>query len=400
VPFGALYPAPAGLAGTSATCEALSIRGEYQAFGAYRHGIRSAVVDGVTCIAGSHWQNAGGDSGVFISGCETMTVQNGLFVGNRDLGVYASGAADASLPGRICIQNNKFVNCFHAVAAKRAMKDVVIQGNEAKNCVRGFMVETLGSGVCKRVVLAGNTGQNLNTPIRVINADGFAITGNMFEALGATLADGVTIEPAVGCFGIALTGARKGVVSGNSFAGLAPGALAAYPAACHLFDLTTDADSGRSCDDTVFTANIGEGLRSGGGGVGLRNVFAGNVVRNATVAAHVTNLGAGGFARRTHPATGADEYEQPVGFADGAANAPALYRRLQTSTGVRFGAGLVGVCVGGQDRLVVTATGLGVNGMAPMARPAITGSRQGNAALADLLAKLVAYGFITDSTTV
>jgi hypothetical protein len=44
-------------------------------------------------------------------------------------------------------------------------------------------------------------------------------------------------------------------------------------------------------------------------------------------------------------------------------------------------------------------TGVGFNASAPIAKPTISGSRGGNAALADLLTKLATYGLITDGTT-
>lgn len=47
----------------------------------------------------------------------------------------------------------------------------------------------------------------------------------------------------------------------------------------------------------------------------------------------------------------------------------------------------------------MTSTTLGFYGGTPAAKPTITGSRSGNAALADLLVKLAALGLITDSTT-
>jgi hypothetical protein len=40
-----------------------------------------------------------------------------------------------------------------------------------------------------------------------------------------------------------------------------------------------------------------------------------------------------------------------------------------------------------------------VNGSAPPAKPTITGAKGGNVALASLIAALVSYGLITDSTT-
>lgn len=43
--------------------------------------------------------------------------------------------------------------------------------------------------------------------------------------------------------------------------------------------------------------------------------------------------------------------------------------------------------------------GVGFNGTSPIAKPTVTGSRGGNAALASLLTALANYGLITDSTT-
>lgn len=51
------------------------------------------------------------------------------------------------------------------------------------------------------------------------------------------------------------------------------------------------------------------------------------------------------------------------------------------------------------DLIEWNATGLGFFGTAPIAKPTVTGSRSGNAALASLCAQLAALGLITDSTT-
>lgn len=48
--------------------------------------------------------------------------------------------------------------------------------------------------------------------------------------------------------------------------------------------------------------------------------------------------------------------------------------------------------------LAVAGT-FGVNGATPAAKPAVTGSRGSNAALASLLTKLAAIGLITDSSS-
>jgi hypothetical protein len=55
--------------------------------------------------------------------------------------------------------------------------------------------------------------------------------------------------------------------------------------------------------------------------------------------------------------------------------------------------------VGGALKFKVGASGVGFNGSAAMAKPTITGSRGGNAAVASLLTQLANYGLITDGTT-
>lgn len=73
---------------------------------------------------------------------------------------------------------------------------------------------------------------------------------------------------------------------------------------------------------------------------------------------------------------------------DGAAYKALQLRGLSTS-----------LYAGGTKRLEVDGTGLGFFATAPVAKQNITGSRGGNAALADLLTKLAATGLITDGTS-
>jgi hypothetical protein len=56
-----------------------------------------------------------------------------------------------------------------------------------------------------------------------------------------------------------------------------------------------------------------------------------------------------------------------------------------------------------QEQIKFTTTGpvseIGFFGTTPVAKPTVTGSRGGNAALASLLTQLAAMGLIVDSTT-
>lgn len=62
-------------------------------------------------------------------------------------------------------------------------------------------------------------------------------------------------------------------------------------------------------------------------------------------------------------------------------------------------AGEVSLSAGATKRIRVDNNGIGFYNTAGQAKPTITGSRAGNAALADLLTKLATLGLLTDSTT-
>jgi len=61
--------------------------------------------------------------------------------------------------------------------------------------------------------------------------------------------------------------------------------------------------------------------------------------------------------------------------------------------------GAVSLQAAGTEKFAIDATGIGFYNTTPAAKPTITGTRSGNAALADLLTDLATLGLITDSTT-
>jgi hypothetical protein len=63
-----------------------------------------------------------------------------------------------------------------------------------------------------------------------------------------------------------------------------------------------------------------------------------------------------------------------------------------------LGFGTVAMVLGAGHGLILPSR-LGFFGATPTTRPTVSGSRGGNAALADLVAKLAALGLIVDGTT-
>lgn len=84
-------------------------------------------------------------------------------------------------------------------------------------------------------------------------------------------------------------------------------------------------------------------------------------------------------------------------------NAAAIYPSGQTNADLDIkGAGTGALQIrspSGSARITAATVGLAFFGSAPIAKPTITGSRGGNAALADLLTKLASYGLLIDGTS-
>jgi hypothetical protein len=400
VPFRSEYPAPTGFDGASATCDALSIRGDYTISGTDYHGISNCVVEGITCIAGTHWETAGGDSGLFLSGCRSQTVRESVFVANRDLGVYASGSNNSQLRCRTTIENCIFRNCMFAASAKRSCDSVKITGNDAINCVRGFSIDSVGGEICEGVTISGNTGSSLNQGVRVVRTRGYAVENNHFTQMGAYRADGTTVFPNVVTYGVYIEGSSGGFIAHNSCRGVGAGVAEAFPSDYSLVRLVahTSGDTLNS-DNNIILQNFGDGLRTAGQIAGTNNAAIQNVVANAVTGGNFTTLGTQGHEFQVNTSNGLHSFSTNVGFADGTVGNPGIFRRSGTNNGIRFGANLVGIVANGTDRIVADGTGVGFLGATPVARPTVSGSRGANAALASLLTALSNLGLITNSTS-
>lgn len=354
IPFIAQYPA--SNPGTSATCEGLSIRGDYTSGGTQFSGIRLCRVEGVTFYAGEHWQTAGGDSGLFIGGCELQIVDGCRAQGSRDLGVYTSGSTDATLQCKTVIQNCLFVNCFFAASIKRSSGDTEIVANTAENCVRGFLAShVLGNGF-NRLRISQNSGRNVGIGVELDECIGYDVSDNHFNTLGALLIDGTTVEPAAGCNGIELNGCVYGSVKHNTINGIQAGVAAAYPTGFMIVRLDTHAVTGTLCQHNQIIGNFGQALRTAGADVGGNaNAYIENYVLNAVTSANFSTLGTNSFEVRIDPTTQRRSFQNTVGFADGALGAPSIARAAGVSTGLRFDANLIGLTVSGADSIRVDA---------------------------------------------
>jgi hypothetical protein len=229
--------------GASATCDALSIRGNYTASATIYNGITTARISGATFIAGDHWESAGGDGAIFIDGAETAEVSGCYFRGSRDLGVYASWDATAAVGGRINVHGCRFQSCMFGVSMKRSQRGFDISGNSFNNCVYAVLGEhgpggTGGGGGS----VSFNEVNACNGIYRGTLTDNVSIVGNYGRNAGALLQDGTTTTIAVGgikLVGVLLRGCKNNYVAFNFIQGNNAAAVAGGLAVNDVYKTST-----------------------------------------------------------------------------------------------------------------------------------------------------------------
>lgn len=386
VPFddeGQIYRPPAHKRGESPTTDGLSVSGRHGPDATARIGINRCVVMGVTTIGNSrpgleHWQMAGGDSGIFVGSCRDAYIGNCRTIGNRDLGIYGSGGSHPGIIGRVVIEGNVHINCFHGSAIKRWVERSRISGNYAENCIRGFQFNTIDeiASLAKTVEVSGNLGHRCGVPIRMQRCTGFSVRDNHFTDLGAQIKDpelileaewlkgAWTVDSQAELTGIIAEGCTRGVVVSNTVIGLTPGAETVRADRRRLIDCVDNA--GTKSSFITWMGNAGDGLRTAGRDTGNSNSFIENVVYNSKTP-HMEKLGTNSYEVRLSDKNARIQGSPLLG--SGTAAAPLIAHETQTDTGLHLAAKTVGVSVTGKDRIRANDLGVAFNGKVPKAPP-------------------------------
>jgi hypothetical protein len=362
IPFPTDYP-PAN-PGASSTCDGLSIRGNYND-GSVKNGMSRITVKNAQFVAGTHWNLAGGDSGLFAMGAELIEVFNNRFVGSRDLGFYGSWDDTAgTVGGRINCVGNDFVNCFFGASVKRSAQGFDISRNTFTNCLRAVQAEwTAGSGLRGGSVMF-NEVNGCNILYRGTIADEVVVSNNYSTgAAGALMDDGTTAASINQEFvGIQLRGSSRCVVAFNRIVGVNAATTAAFADRAFLKTEAYDPGTGAiSCDDNVFLHNLCDSFRTLGADAGNRNSFVENIARNASVSSNLSAVGTNCYEVRVD-SSNVRIFNNPVQFNDGSASAVAIARRGGTNTGIFFATNKVAIAVAGTERLGASTTGIAVTG--------------------------------------
>jgi hypothetical protein len=121
--------------GTRATADAIHVRGNER--------IKELTIDRIE-VKGSDkdWRTAGGDSGVFVTDVDDVTIKNSKFKGLRDAGIYVSDTADEFFPAEkgkkrerrprtnsVELTNNLVEDSYDGITAKRGVDNVNFQNN-------------------------------------------------------------------------------------------------------------------------------------------------------------------------------------------------------------------------------------------------------------------------------
>lgn len=349
VPFLPEYPAPAGLQGTSATCDALEIKLSYVIGATSYSAARSVYVGDVVFYAGVHWETAGGDAGIFIgAGSGQGKISRCMFYGSRDLGIYSSGVAS----GRqgLTIEDCYFESCFGGVSFKRGMSGYVLRNNTYRNCVVA-MASSPTTRISEQGIVTGNILVGCGIGFRASVSDDNYFMSNQFLSIGALRADGVTPCNPYGFSALYwLSGASNNVVLDAHCYVITPGSTG------DRYGVLMQDNNASSCTGNRITGILTDNFRYC---VANEGTSGGNIINksynfNATLPHPLPHLSDN--VSRLDPATKQDIPRNPKLFFDGTVALPGMARATQPDTGFGADTNKLFASVAGIERWSLTRT--------------------------------------------
>lgn len=178
------------------------------------------------------WQNAGGDSGIFITSAQSGLIENSSFFGIRDASIYVSASPyDASLGGNYVIRNSRFYGGFDGVSSKRGAQNIRMENNILVNVVRGLSQESLSGPlrttngqtverIAGPVVISGNIFNGVQRNIQVEASDNVTISDNLMRNMGARVAQQNDPVRYSRYEGIVVEGVANGTIRNNRMFGV------------------------------------------------------------------------------------------------------------------------------------------------------------------------------------
>lgn len=177
------------------------------------------------------WQNAGGDSGLFIMGAGSALVEESTFFGTRDASIYVTASPDAAeLGGNYVLRNNRFYGGFDGISSKRGAQNVRIENNQFVNVVRAVSLESLAGplraagGTQERIVrpvlISGNIFNGAQRAIQLESATEARVENNTIRNLGARVAQANGPVRYTRYEGIVIEGVTNSTIANNTITGV------------------------------------------------------------------------------------------------------------------------------------------------------------------------------------
>jgi hypothetical protein len=216
---------PASRQGTASTTDALSVRA------AYRNGpqrIDTVEIDGITvegiASSGQDFDEAGGDSGVFISSPNHGIVKNSKFTGIRDAAIYVSANdQDASMFSRFTVTDNVISKVYDGISSKRGADRIVMTGNKVTDAVVGLSIKENRAGrLASNITFDDNEITRSVRYILLENTRNVQITNNEMKGMGGKVGGEEGALGGNGAYrGVVLDGlgGTNNRISGNRFEG-------------------------------------------------------------------------------------------------------------------------------------------------------------------------------------
>ncbi|KMT64844.1 right-handed parallel beta-helix repeat-containing protein [Catenovulum maritimum] len=196
------YKTPEGKTGTQSTADALSVRGGINSHNTNKLG--EAVIENITVTGTKNNTDtcfeAGGDSGILLTGGTKVTVKNNSFYGIRDAAVYLTASGDNGQYGdHFTFSNNYVERACYALTSKRGADNLKFLNNTINNVLGGIGVPNTFTGrTATNVVVRGNKISKTIRGISMYRVNNATIENNEITELGA-ITNGLT--KAIGAYG-------------------------------------------------------------------------------------------------------------------------------------------------------------------------------------------------------
>lgn len=184
---------PEGREGEDKTADALSIRGVVNTTN--YHKLNELIIENINYVGtrsnSDPFYEAGGDSGILMTGALKAIIRYNNFYGVRDAAVYLSAGGDNGQFGdHFTIHDNYVERAFDGFTSKRGADNIVMRNNILKDVVVGLSTKSVYPGwQATNVNIVDNTIDNAMRAISLETTNNVTVEDNQINKLGDIVAE-------------------------------------------------------------------------------------------------------------------------------------------------------------------------------------------------------------------